>query len=108
MSVSCGSTQPPGLRLSSTATSPEEESRITRNDLLYGLAGDRLYTIEVATGEATYIGPTGGPFLIGMAYDSLHGIMYATEVGTFPGGLYTLDLSTGSSTHCHAIISDGV
>ena len=50
-------------------------------DVLYGVDNTNLYTINRATGAATVVGPHGvttDTFAVGLEYDALAGILYAT------------------------------
>jgi DNA-binding beta-propeller fold protein YncE len=55
-----------------------------------------LVRVDLATGLATDIGPTGGPQLTGLAYDPAAGILYGTE-DPF-SNLYTVNPTTGQAT----------
>ena len=69
-------------------------------DTLFGGSNSSLYTIDVVTGAATLIGDTGLTDLaVGMAFDSVNGILYATDGGPRgTTGLFSINLSTGAST----------
>ena len=56
-----------------------------------------LYTVNVSTGTATYIGDTGLTFPNGLAYAETAGVLYAND-GYTTNSLYTLNVSTGAAT----------
>ncbi|MDX2132732.1 MAG: hypothetical protein SFY69_11845 [Planctomycetota bacterium] len=70
------------------------------NGNMYALAGQNLYTINVATGAATLVAPfSGGPtgmLLIDIAVHPTTGQMYAHDIGT--DSLMSIDKSTGAVT----------
>ncbi|HEX6813669.1 MAG TPA: hypothetical protein VF384_18765 [Planctomycetota bacterium] len=71
---------------------------------------DLLYTIDVATGATTLIGPTSHPGLQGLASD-LIGTLYAWDVGPGTGvgvGLVTVDPVTGASTDVNPSVGNPV
>jgi hypothetical protein len=61
-----------------------------------------LYTVDVATGASTYIGPltgiTGGQMIAGMACDKTTGVMYVSTTDITYSDIYTLDLASGALT----------
>ncbi len=61
-----------------------------------------LYTVDVATGAGTYIGPitgiTGAQMIAGMACDKTTGVMYVSTTDIAVSDLYTIDLTTGALT----------
>ncbi len=65
----------------------------------YAAASNNLYTIDIATGASTFIGPYGIPnTIIGLACDT-DGIIYAYDV-LFSGDstLYSINKTTGAAT----------
>lgn len=72
----------------------------SNHNILYGVTGTDLYTINPATGAATLVGPT---FLTNdrprLAYDTETDVLYL-NLGGGPGGnaLYRLDPNTGRAT----------
>ncbi len=62
-----------------------------------------LYTIDVATGAGTYVGPLtgiiGGQSIAGMACDKSTGVMYVSTTDITSSDIYTIDLNTGALTH---------
>jgi hypothetical protein len=70
----------------------------TNHNILYGVDGQDLYTINTTTGAATLIGPTGlSTFRSGIAYDPSTNVLYM-NVGGGPNSLYTLNTTTGAAT----------
>jgi hypothetical protein len=68
-----------------------------------GAGAPVLYTIDVATGARTVVGPTGlveGDNVSGMAWDYVTSTMFATVIPAVGGGtnLFTVDLATGAMT----------
>ena len=67
--------------------------------MMYGVDGtsDSLYTVNLATGAWTLVGPTGtgGPRRLGWNPDT--GVMYGIS-GGFTDALYTVNLITGAWT----------
>ncbi len=61
-----------------------------------------LYTIDVATGAGTFIGPitgiTAGQSISGMACDKATGTMYVSTTDITNSDIYTINLSTGALT----------
>jgi len=68
-----------------------------------------LYTIDVVTGEMTFIGASGVGFN-GIAYDPFGSIMYGIYSNTDSGEdyLYTIDLTTGDATEVGFTQSGGL
>ena len=69
--------------------------------LLYTVGADTApFTLKSITpaGIITDIGPTGGVAGAGMAYDNVHGILYATAANNTSADLYTLSTATGAAT----------
>jgi hypothetical protein len=58
----------------------------------------RLYTLDLATGQATQVGPYGDPDILmhGLEIDSRTGTLYG--VSSHDGGLYQVDRETGAAT----------
>lgn len=54
--------------------------------------GDQLVTVT-PEGVISFVGPTG-QFIVGLAFDSINGILYASS----PTDLYTLDTATGAAS----------
>ena len=70
----------------------------TNHNILYGVDGQDLYTINATTGAATLIGPTGlSIFRAGIAYDASTNVLYM-NIGGGPNSLYTLNTTTGAAT----------
>jgi DNA-binding beta-propeller fold protein YncE len=70
------------------------------NGILYAInfSDASLYTVDIATGLSTRVGPTGTPCdAIGLAYDEFTRTLYMSE-GDVTDSLYTLDVSTGAAT----------
>lgn len=68
--------------------------------ILYGTNYDDsgLYTIDINTGQTTYIGDTGVRCdLVGMAYDEWTQTLYLNEADV-TNSLYTVDVNTGAAT----------
>ncbi len=66
-----------------------------------GFVSDNLYTIDLTTGNKTFIGATGMPGLQGLAVDPTTGRMYGWDVGSGSGigaGLVAIDMNTGAAT----------
>lgn len=61
-----------------------------------------LYTVEVATGASTLVGPvtgvTSGHNVSGMACDKVTGTMYVSSTDITASDIYTIDLTTGALT----------
>ena len=61
-----------------------------------------LYTVDIATGAATFIAPlsglTPGQSISGMACDKSTGIMYVSSTSVSASDIYTIDLTTGALT----------
>ena len=61
-----------------------------------------LYTIDLATGASTLVGPvtgmTAGQSVAGMACDKSTGIMYVSTTDVVNSDLYTIDLASGALT----------
>ena len=60
-----------------------------------GNAGD-FYTVDITTGQATLVGPTGLAGFQNLGYDPLFNVMYVTSSST--DSLYTIDRATGATT----------
>jgi len=61
-------------------------------------ADSSLYTVDINTGQATLIGPTGVSCeLVGLAYDEMTQTLYLNE-GYVTNSLYTVDVFTGAAT----------
>lgn len=74
------------------------------NDVLYGVGYDppnyTLWTIDVASGAPTAVGPTGD-IIVGLAFDPTDGQLYGSVGGFQPGvadGIYRIDKNTGAAT----------
>jgi hypothetical protein len=69
-------------------------------DTLYGCSGDALYTVDMTTGAATYVGDFGSTTgsMIGIASDG-EGELYGYTVSfTTVDSLYSIDPSSGAAT----------
>ena len=62
---------------------------------LYGATFDELYKIDPETGATTHIGSFSNHSINGLGFDS-NGNLYASS---FNGGLYQVDINSGSLTH---------
>jgi len=74
------------------------------NDVLYAIGYDppafTLWTIDVNTGDATPVGPTGD-IIVGLAFDPTDGQLYGSVGGFLPNvadGIYQIDKNTGAAT----------
>jgi DNA-binding beta-propeller fold protein YncE len=70
------------------------------NGILYATNYDDsgLYSVDINTGAATYIGDTGVRCdLVGLAYDDWNQILYLNEADV-TNSLYTVDVTTGLAT----------
>jgi hypothetical protein len=69
-----------------------------RNGMLYGTTTetDNLYSIDMATGGATIIGPLGTSLMHGLAFDNSTGILYGST--TTYHSLYEINTSSGAAT----------
>lgn len=64
-----------------------------------GPTNDGLYSIDLGTGNKTFIGATGFPGMQGLAVDPTTGRMYGWDVGSGSGigaGLVAIDINTGA------------
>jgi hypothetical protein len=74
------------------------------NGILYGAAGNRLYTVDTSNGQASLVGSgsqPGGHGKDALAFDS-SGDLYETGGGHGPNSLYLIDPATGASTRIGA------
>ena len=69
-----------------------------KTNKLYGMSTDALYTINMDNGSATLVGHMGNPGIMIALDCDLDGIMYAYELDSVSGDVYTLDLETGKAT----------
>jgi hypothetical protein len=72
----------------------------SNHNILYGVAGFELYTVNTTTGATTLVGPTGvANIRSGIAYDNATNTLYM-NLGDGGGGdsLYTLNTITGAAT----------
>lgn len=74
------------------------------NDVLYAVGYDppafTLWTIDVNTGDAAPVGPTGD-IMVGLAFDPTDGQLYGSVGGFLPNvadGIYRIDKNTGAAT----------
>jgi uncharacterized protein YjiK len=66
-----------------------------RTGMLYGIeeSGGRLYSLDVETGEGSFIGQTDGRVIRGLAFGTVTGVLFGSSIS--PRELLVIDTATG-------------